>query len=55
MNDRLTATEARLRAQYSALDTTMSQANALAKYVTQQFYSNNSFSQSLNSNSNSNN
>jgi flagellar hook-associated protein 2 len=55
MNDRLTATEARLRAQYSALDTTMSQANALAKYVTQQFYFNNSFSQSLNSNSNSNN
>ena len=39
-----------LRAQYSALDSTMSQANALAKYVTQQFYFNNSFSQSLNSN-----
>ena len=52
MNDRLTQTEARLRAQYSALDSTMSQANALAKYVTQQFYSNNSFSGSLNSNNN---
>jgi flagellar hook-associated protein 2 len=52
MNDRLTQTESRLRAQYSALDSTMSQANALAKYVTQQFYSNNSFSGSLNSNNN---
>lgn len=50
LQDRLDATEARMRAQYSALDTTMSQANALAKYITQQFYFNNSFSQSLNSN-----
>jgi len=41
-----------MRAQYSALDATMSKANALAKYVTQQFYSNNSFSGSLNSNNN---
>ncbi len=55
MNDRLTATEARLRAQYSALDTTMSQANALAKFVTQQFYFNSSFSSSSNSNSGSSN
>jgi len=50
MQDRLDATEARLRAQYSALDTTMAQANALAKYVTQQFYFNSSFSASSNSN-----
>jgi flagellar hook-associated protein 2 len=49
LEDRLAAIEARMRAQYSALDTTMSKANALAKYVTQQFYFNNSFSQSLNS------
>ena len=35
-SDRLTATEARIRAQYSALDTTMSKANALSKYVNQQ-------------------
>jgi len=50
LSDRLDATEARMRAQYNALDTTMAKANALAKYVTQQFYFNNSFSQSLNSN-----
>jgi flagellar hook-associated protein 2 len=50
LNNQLDATEARLRAQYSALDTTMSQANALAKYVTQQFYFNSSFSASSNSN-----
>ena len=50
LEDRLAAVEARMRAQYSALDTTMSKANALAKYVTQQFYFNNSFSQSLNRN-----
>ena len=55
LSDRLTQIEARMRAQYSALDTTMSKANALAKYVTQQFYSNNSFSGSLNSNNNNNN
>ena len=54
LSDRLDQTEARMRAQYSALDATMSQANALAKYVTQQFYSNNSFSSGLNSNSNNN-
>jgi flagellar hook-associated protein 2 len=53
LSDRLDETEKRMRAQYSALDTTMSQANALAKYVTQQFYFNNSFSQS-NSNNNGN-
>jgi len=52
LSDRLAQTEARMRAQYSALDATMSKANALAKYVTQQFYSNNSFSGSLNSNNN---
>ena len=50
LSDRLDATEARMRAQYNKLDSTMAQANALAKYVTQQFYFNNSFSQSLNSN-----
>lgn len=38
MTDRLEATEARLRAQYSALDATMARANALSKYVQQQFY-----------------
>ncbi|MES2229620.1 MAG: flagellar filament capping protein FliD [Pseudomonadota bacterium] len=36
LNDRLTAIEARIRAQYTALDATMSNANALSKYVTQQ-------------------
>jgi flagellar hook-associated protein 2 len=50
LSDRLDDIEKRMRAQYSALDTTMSKANALAKYVTQQFYFNNSFSQSLNNN-----
>jgi flagellar capping protein FliD len=30
--------ERRMRAQYSALDTTMAKANALSKYVQQQFY-----------------
>jgi flagellar hook-associated protein 2 len=54
LSGRLDQTEARMRAQYSALDATMSQANALAKYVTQQFYSNNSFSSGSNSNSNNN-
>ena len=34
--DRLSQIEARLRAQYSALDKTMSKANALSQYVTQQ-------------------
>ena len=36
LNDRLTATEARIRGQYSTLDSTISNANALQKYVTQQ-------------------
>ena len=36
MNDRLANIEKRLRAQYSALDSTMANANALSKYVTQQ-------------------
>ena len=37
-NDRLADIEKRLRSQYTTLDTTMSKANALAKYITQQFY-----------------
>ena len=36
MSDRLDGIEKRLRAQYSALDSTMANANALSKYVTQQ-------------------
>ncbi len=36
MNDRLVATEARMKAQYTALDTTMSSAKALSNYMTQQ-------------------
>ena len=36
VNDRLSATESRLRARYTALDTTMSNANSLSKYVNQQ-------------------
>jgi flagellar hook-associated protein 2 len=36
MSDRLEAIEARIRAQYTALDSTMSKANALSKYVQQQ-------------------
>lgn len=36
LSDRLTSIEARIRAQYTALDRTMSNANALSKYVTQQ-------------------
>ncbi len=35
-NDRLSQIETRLRAQYSTLDKTMSKANALSQYVTQQ-------------------
>jgi flagellar hook-associated protein 2 len=38
MSDRLEMLERRMRAQYSALDTTMAKANALSKYVQQQFY-----------------
>jgi flagellar hook-associated protein 2 len=36
LTDRLDAIEKRMRAQYTSLDTTMSNANALSKYVTQQ-------------------
>lgn len=39
MEDRLTRTEARLRAQYEALDTSMAKLNALSSYVTQQLAS----------------
>lgn len=38
MQLRIDATESRLRAQYTALDTAMAKANALSAYVTQQFY-----------------
>jgi len=38
LSDRLAATEQRLRAQYGALDTTVSRYKALNNYVTQQFY-----------------
>ena len=36
LNDRLATTQARLQAQYSALDTQMAGINTLASYVTQQ-------------------
>ncbi|MEK8034657.1 flagellar filament capping protein FliD [Ideonella sp. DXS29W] len=36
MEDRLTRTEARIRAQYEALDTSMAKLNALSSYVSQQ-------------------
>ena len=36
MEDRLVSTEARIRAQYQALDTSMARLNALSNYVTQQ-------------------
>lgn len=39
MEDRLTRTEARIRAQYQALDTSMAKLNALSSYVTQQLSS----------------
>jgi flagellar hook-associated protein 2 len=39
MEDRLTRTEARLRSQYEALDTSMAKLNALSSYVTQQLAS----------------
>lgn len=39
MEDRLTRTEARIRAQYEALDTSMAKLNALSSYVTQQLAS----------------
>ena len=38
LSDRLTGIEARLRKQYTTLDSTMSQATALANYVKLQFY-----------------
>ena len=38
MADRISSVEARLKAQYTALDATMSRASALAAYVEQQFY-----------------
>ncbi len=41
MQNRLDATQARLRAQYSALDTKMSQLNGLSAYITQQLAVNN--------------
>ena len=46
LNTQLAATQARLQAQYTALDSTMSQANALAAYVQQQFYTKSSFGSS---------
>ena len=46
MNTQLAATQARLQAQYTALDSTMAQANALAAYVQQQFYAKSSFGSS---------
>ena len=49
MNTTLAATQARLQAQYTALDSTMSQANALAAYVQQQFYAKSSFGSSSSS------
>ena len=42
MQLRLTATEARIRAQYTALDTQMATLNATAAYVKQQFTSSSS-------------
>ena len=42
MTDSLTLTEKRLRAQYSALDTKMSQLSALSSYVAKQFGSSSS-------------
>ena len=41
LSNRLVVIEQRIRAQYTALDTTMSKANALSKFVTQQFSTNN--------------
>ena len=49
LNTELAATQARLQAQYTALDSTMSQANALAAYVQQQFYAKSSFGSSSSS------
>jgi flagellar hook-associated protein 2 len=43
LSDRLQMVERRMRAQYSALDTAMAKANALASYVKQQFYTKSSF------------
>ncbi|MDQ6628517.1 MAG: flagellar filament capping protein FliD [Pseudomonadota bacterium] len=52
LNDRLAQTKARLQAQYTALDKTMAKANALASFVTQQFYSKSSFNSNGSNNSN---
>jgi flagellar hook-associated protein 2 len=49
MNTQLAATQANLEKQYTALDATMSQANALAAYVQQQFYTKSSFGSSSSS------
>ena len=49
LNTQLAATQARLQAQYTALDSTMSQATALAAYVQQQFYAKSSFGSSSSS------
>lgn len=46
LNDRLAQTRARIQAQYTALDATMSKANALSAFVTQQFYSKSTFNSS---------
>jgi flagellar hook-associated protein 2 len=50
LNTQLAATQAGLEKQYTALDATMSQANALAAYVQQQFYAKSSFGSSSSSN-----
>ena len=42
LEDRLTLTEKRLRAQYEALDTSMASLSALSSYVSQQFGSSSS-------------
>ena len=49
LNTQLAATQARLQAQYTALDSTMSKATALAAYVQQQFYAKSSFGSSSSS------
>jgi len=51
-NDRLTRIEARLRAQYTALDNKMTQLNGLSAYVTQQMQMLNNSTVSINNNNN---
>ena len=51
MNALLAQTKARLQAQYTALDSTMAQANSLAAFVTQQFYTKSTFGSSSGSSS----